>query len=89
MRLRHLLLLFLITGLLTFRHYGYTWDEPLYYAYAEALPYAYNPLHWLRPDFDLEKAYGPSPEDHKMRGPAYLLLAQPWAALLQKIGLPR
>lgn len=89
MRLHHLLLLLLIIGLLTFRHYGYTWDEPLYYAYAEALPYAYNPLHWLRPDFNLEKAYGPSPGDHKTRGPAYLLLAQPWAALLQKIGLPR
>ncbi len=89
MRLRHLLLLLLLCGLFTFRHYGYSWDEPLYYDYAEALPYAYNPLNWFRPDFDLEKAYGPSPGDHKTRGPAYLLFAQPFAALFQYLGLAR
>jgi hypothetical protein len=89
MRLRSLLLILLLLGLLTFRRYGYTWDEPLYYGYAEALPYAYQPWNWLRPDFDLEKAYGPSPADHKTRGPAYLLLSYPFAALLQSLGLPR
>lgn len=89
MRLHHLLLLFTLIALFTFRDYGYTWDEPLYYGYAEALPYAYNPLNWFRADFDLEKSYGPSPEDHKTRGPAYLLFAQPLAALLQHIGLAR
>ncbi len=89
MRLRVLLLILLLLGLLTFRRYGYTWDEPLYYSYAEALPYAYQPWNWFRPDFDLEKAYGPSPGDHKTRGPAYLLLASPFAALLQRLGLAR
>lgn len=86
---RKLFLILLAFGLLTFRDYGYSWDEPLYYGYAEALPYAYTPANWFRPDFDLEKAYGPSPGDHKTRGPAYLLLAQPLAALFQHLGLAR
>ncbi len=69
------LLLELIAGLATFRAYGLSWDEPLFYAYGQALGYAYQPLNWFRPHFDLNRAYGPSPEDHKNRGPAYLVLA--------------
>ena len=32
----------LIAGLFTFRDYGLSWDEPLFYQYAEAIPYAYS-----------------------------------------------
>lgn len=77
----------LIVGLLTFRDYGFSLDEPLFYGYADAIGYAYDPLQWARPDFDLERAYGPSPWDHRNRGPAYLILARGPAHLLQALGL--
>lgn len=77
----------LIAGLLTFRDYGFSLDEPLFYGYADAIGYAYNPLEWIRPDFDLERAFGPSPWDHRNRGPAYLILARGPAHLLQALGL--
>jgi 4-amino-4-deoxy-L-arabinose transferase-like glycosyltransferase len=76
-----------LAGLLTFRDYGYSLDEPLYYGYADALGYAYSPVEWFSPDFDLERAYGPSPWDHRNRGPAYLLLTRGPAHLLQAMGL--
>jgi len=63
-----------LAGLLTFRHYGQSWDEPLFYAYAEAIPAAYAPQNWFNAP---ESVYGPSAEDHKYYGPAYLLLAAP------------
>ena len=83
-----LLILFnLIAALFTFRDYGYSLDEPLFYGYADAIGYAYNPLERLKPDFDMERAYGPSPWDHRNRGPAYLLLARTPAHILQSLGL--
>ncbi len=67
----------LIAGLFTFQDYGLSWDEPLFYQYAEAVPYAYSIPARLSGNFDIEKAYGPSAEDHKIYGPIYLLLAKP------------
>ncbi len=67
----------LIIGLFTFQDYGLSWDEPLFYQYAEAVPYAYSISARMSGDFDIEKAYGPSAEDHKIYGPIYLLLGKP------------
>jgi hypothetical protein len=66
----------IVTGLFTFQDYGLSWDEPLFYQYAEAIPYAYSIPARLGGDFDIEKAWGPS-GDHKIYGPAYLLFAKP------------
>ncbi len=78
----------IVFGLLTFRDYGLTIDEPFFYGYADAIGYAYTPAHWFSGHFDLEaNAYGPSPWDHANRGPAYLLIARTPAHLLQAIGL--
>lgn len=63
--------------------YGLSWDEPYFYAYADAVPYAYSVQARLDGDFDLERAYGPSATDHKVYGPAYLLLAKPLVDLVQ------
>ncbi|MGE5251918.1 MAG: hypothetical protein ACM3QS_17070, partial [Bacteroidota bacterium] len=82
-----LILANVIAGLFTFRDYGMSLDEPLFYAYADALGYAYSPAEWLKPGFDLEQAFGPSPWDHRNRGPAYLLLARGPAHLFQRAGL--
>jgi len=70
-----LLIINLVIGLLTFQDYGLSWDEPLFYQYADAIPYAYSIPARLSGDFDIEQAYGPS-GDHKMYGPAYLLPAE-------------
>jgi hypothetical protein len=78
-----LLAITLAAGLLTFRDYGLTWDEPLFYKYADALGYAYTPANWLGGHFDLNQSYGPSGDDHKTRGPGYLLLAREPAHFLQ------
>jgi hypothetical protein len=67
--------------------FGLTWDEPLFYKYADALGYAYTPANWVSGHFDLSRAYGPSGDDHKTRGPGYLLLARFPAYLLQDAGL--
>jgi hypothetical protein len=77
----------LIIGLLVFRDYGLSLDEPLFYRYADAIGYAYSPAEWFSGDFDLVRAYGPSAGDHANRGPAYLLLARIPAHLLQSLGL--
>jgi hypothetical protein len=82
-----LILALLIFGLFTFRDYGLSWDEPLFYDYGEALGYAYTPSNWFRADFDLNNAYGPSADDHKTRGPAYLLLARTPVHLLESLGI--
>jgi len=78
--LRHPLLLLLTinltVGLLTFHNYGLSWDEPLFYDYADSIWKAYSP-EAFSPGFDFESVYGRSAEDHKTRGPAYLLLARP------------
>jgi len=82
-----LLIINLVVGLLTFRDYGFSLDEPLYYDYAKAIGYAYSPQEWFSGNFDLVRAYGASPADHANRGPAYLLLARFPAQLLQSLGL--
>jgi hypothetical protein len=71
-----LLSLNLAAGLLTFRSYGLSWDEPLFYNYADSIWKAYTPQAFS-PDFDFDSVYGRSAEDHKYYGPAYLLLARP------------
>ena len=77
----------ILAGLFLFRDYGLSWDEPYFYKYADALGYAYSPREWFSGHFDLENSYGPSAEDHKTRGPAYLLLAREPVYLLEKFGL--
>lgn len=71
-----LLAIHLLAGLLTFRNYGLSWDEPLFYDYADSIWRAYTPAAFA-PGFDFESVYGRSAEDHKIYGPAYLLLARP------------
>jgi Dolichyl-phosphate-mannose-protein mannosyltransferase len=76
-----------LIGLSIFRDYGFTWDEPLFYKYADALGYAYNPANWFSGHFDLNQSYGPSATDHKTRGPAYLLLAREPVYLIEKLNI--
>jgi len=71
-----LLLINLAAGLLTYRDYGLSWDEPLFYDYADSIKLAYTPQAFS-PTFDFEQVYGPSASDHKYYGPAYLLAARP------------
>ena len=82
------LLLAAVAALLVFQDFGLTWDEPLFYEYADALGYAYTPSNWLSATFDLSQSYGPSAEDHKTRGPGYLLLARVPVGVLERTGLP-
>ena len=82
-----LLAINILIGLLVFRSYGYSWDEPLFYDYGDALGYAYSPREWFSGNFDLERSYGSSGDDHKTRGPAYLLLARGPVYLLEAFGL--
>jgi len=82
-----LLVILLLPGLITFRDYGLSWDEPLFYAYGDAIGYAYTPANWLSGHFDLSLSYGPSGTDHRNRGPAYLVLARGPAHWLQGLGL--
>ena len=82
-----LILAQLTFGLLSFRDYGLSWDEPLFYDYGESLGYAYTPANWFSPDFDLSQSYGSSGDDHKTRGPAYLLLARTPVHLLESLGV--
>ena len=79
-----LLAICVVIGLFIFRDFGFTWDEPLDYAYGDALGYAYNPANWFSGHFDLNNSYGPSADDHKNRGPAYLLLAREPVYLIEK-----
>lgn len=88
---RHPILLLLIVnilaGIFTFQSYGYSWDEPLFYEYADALQYAYSPTEWFSGTFDLENAFGVSATDHANRGPAYVLLATPVVSFIELFGL--
>jgi len=72
---------------LTFQNYGLSWDEPLFYDYANALGYAYSPAEWFSGNFNLENAFGSSGTDHANRGPAYILLARPIASLVESLGV--
>lgn len=71
-----LLTINLVVGLLTFRNYGLSWDEPLFYDYADSIWKAYTPQAFS-PGFNFDSVYGRSPDDHKIYGPAYILLARP------------
>jgi hypothetical protein len=84
-----LLAINILIGLLVFRNYGYSWDEPLFYDYGDALGYAYSPSEWFSGDFDIERSFGTSGDDHKTRGPAYLLLAREPVILLEALGLDK
>jgi len=84
-----LLAINIVIGLLVFRDYGYSWDEPLFYDYGDALGYAYSPPEWFSGNFDLGHSYGSSGDDHKTRGPAYLLLARGPVYLLEALGLDK
>jgi hypothetical protein len=77
----------LLVGLVTYGDYGLSWDEPLFYDYAESLKYAYLPAEWFSGDFDLARAFGASGSDHANRGPAYLLLGILPVSLLENFGL--
>jgi hypothetical protein len=84
-----LLAINILVGLLVFRDYGFSWDEPLFYDYGDALGYAYSPQAWFSGNFDLNNSYGASGDDHKTRGPAYLLLAREPVSLLEALGLDK
>jgi len=77
----------ILIGFLVFRDYGLSWDEPLFYDYGDALGYAYSPREWLSGNFDINQSYGASGDDHKTRGPAYLLIAREPVYLLEAFGL--
>jgi hypothetical protein len=82
-----LLIVNILAGLFIFRDYGYSWDEPLFYDYGNALGYAYSPHEWFSGHFDVDNSYGASGDDHKTRGPAYLLLARQPVYALQALGV--
>ena len=82
-----LLIINIVVGLFTFRSYGLSWDEPLFYNYANALGYAYSPQEWFSGNFNLENAYGSSGTDHANRGPAYILIAHPLVSALESLGV--
>ena len=82
-----LLIINIVVGLFTFRDYGLSWDEPLFYDYASALGYAYSPGEWFSGNFNLENAFGASATDHANRGPAYIVIAHPIEALFESQGL--
>jgi hypothetical protein len=81
-----LLIVNILVGLSTFRDYGLSWDEPLFYDYADALRYAYSPREWVSGDFDLNNAFGSSGADHANRGPAYIILARPLVSVVESLG---
>lgn len=78
-----------LVGLFIFRDYGFSWDEPLFYEYGDALGYAYSPRAWFSGNFEINNSYGSSGDDHKTRGPAYLLLAREPVYLLEAFGLDK
>jgi len=84
-----LLVVNILAGLFVFRDYGFSWDEPLFYDYGDALGYAYSPRAWFSGNFEINNSYGSSGDDHKTRGPAYLLLAREPVYLLEALGLDK
>lgn len=81
------LLLALVIGLATFRDYGLSWDEPLYYEYGKASQTAYSISARLNGTFDIEESFGSSASDHVTRGPAYLLIGGLVEGVLESLGL--
>lgn len=81
------LFLCFILGLTTFRDYGLSWDEPLFYDYGRASEYAFSVNARLDGTFDIEKSFGASAGDHVTRGPAYLILGGILEGLLERTGL--
>jgi hypothetical protein len=77
----------IIAGLFILRDYGLSWDEPLFYDYGNALGYAYSPREWLSGHFDVDNSYGASGDDHKTRGPSYLLLAREPVYFIESTGI--
>ncbi len=75
----------LLAGVLIFRDFGLAWDEPLFYQYSDAVGSAYSIPDWLNGSIDLEAAYGPSAEDHKIYGAAYLLVGRNVTRALQAL----
>lgn len=75
-----LLAILLLAGVFSAPAYGLSWDEPLFYDYAETIPSAYQ--GWDRLD---ESVYGASPADHKYYGPAYLLFGRPLKSLIETV----
>jgi hypothetical protein len=84
-----LLVVNILVGFFVFRDYGLSWDEPLFYDYGDALGYAYAPREWFSGNFDINRSFGSSGDDHKTRGPAYLLLARGPVYLLELFGLDK
>jgi hypothetical protein len=84
-----LLVVNILAGVFIFRDYGLSWDEPLFYEYGDALGYAYSPREWFSGNFDINRAFGASGDDHKTRGPAYLHLARGPVDLLELLGLDK
>ena len=84
-----LLAINILIGFFIFRDYGFSWDEPLFYDYGDALGYAYSPQAWFSGNFEINNSYGSSGDDHKTRGPAYLLIAREPASLLEALGLDK
>jgi len=82
-----LLIINLLVGIFAFQNYGLSWDEPLFYDYANALGYAYSPQEWFSGNFNLENAYGSSGTDHANRGPAYIILAHPLVSAIETLGV--
>ena len=76
----------LVAGFILLPDYGISWDEPLFYDYANHIQQAYTPQAFT-PGFNFDSVYGASAEDHKFYGPAYLLLAKPAVAIWQSVGL--
>lgn len=75
----------LLAGSLTFQHYGGSWDEPIFYQYANAIRQAYSLPNLLHGIPDNSEVYGPSPEDHRTYGPAYLLAGRLAVGMLHKV----
>jgi hypothetical protein len=74
----------IIIGVFTFQDYGLSWDEPLFYKYADAVGYAYSIQPRIEGTFDIQNAYGPS-GDHALYGPAYLLIARNFVYIFEKV----
>jgi len=70
---------------LLYNDFGLTWDEPLFYQYSDAVGYAYSIPEWRSGTFNLENAYGPSAEGHKIYGAAYLLAGRNVTRALQAL----
>lgn len=64
----------LISGLLLFRNYGASWDEPDLYKYAKQSLSAYSIHDRVEGQFNLDSLLGP--DNLRLYGPAYLLAGQ-------------